>query len=505
MVVTTDPKPLDPNLVIAQRLLVVDDDEELAAFLVEVVRELGLDAVHATSARQAMDLFASETPTIVLTDLVMPDTSGAELLRELKSQNPTIPVLVMSVVNSVDQAVELLKSGADDYLTKPLDLALLRNRLEATTRKLATTRDLEQLKQLVASSLRPTNIIWGTSEAMLRVASQLPRVAMTNASVLVHGESGTGKELFARAVHDASKRAKGPMVSVSCASIPDGLWERELFGHVKGAYSDSGSGGPGVVEAAHDGTLFLDEVGEIPLAIQPKLLRFLQEKEYRPVGSTELRRANVRIVAATNRDLKQEIAAGRFREDLFYRLNVLQLTLPPLRDRKEDIPHLASFFLRRYIDEFEKQATGFSPRAIQRLCSYDYPGNVRELENVVQQALVAARHTIVTADDIPVGDQALTDQNEPAPLAPAEPPSPESGGGIEVDTALPYNEAKSRINEAFERAYVEAVLAAHDGNVTQAATASGLPRKSLARIMRRHGINAGPDGQGGRPGRPRAS
>jgi DNA-binding NtrC family response regulator len=261
-----------------------------------------------------------------------------------------------------------------------------------------------------------------------------------------------------------------------------------------------------VVEAAHEGTLFLDEVGEIPLAIQPKLLRFLQEKEYRPVGSTQIRRANVRIVAATNRDLKQEIAAGRFREDLFYRLNVLQLSLPPLRRRKEDIPHLASFFLRRYIDEFEKPVTGFSPRAIQKLCSYDYPGNVRELENVVQQALVAARHTVVTADDVPVGDPALTDHNEPAPLEPAEPPSPPArAGGIEVDTSLPYNEAKSRLTESFECAYVAAVLAAHDGNVSQAAASAGLPRKSLARIMRRHGINAGPDGQGGRPGRPRAS
>jgi DNA-binding NtrC family response regulator len=506
--------PLDPHLTAGQRLLVVDDDEDLMELLVDVVGGLGLDVVGATSGEQALQLLEETSPSMVLTDLVMPQMDGAELLRRIKEQNPTTPVIIMSVVSSVQQAVELLHSGADDYLTKPLDFQLLRQRLAALAHTVATARDLEELQQLIDASFHPrVGIIWGTSEAMLRVAAKIPRVARTNASVLVHGESGTGKELVARAVHYASRRARGPMISISCASIPDGLWERELFGHVKGAYSDSGSGGPGMVEAAHEGTLFLDEVGEIPLAIQPKLLRFLQEKEYRPVGSTKLKRADVRIVAATNRDLRAEIKAGRFREDLFYRLNVLQLELPPLRQRKEDLPHLASFFLHRYVEEFEKPAVGFSARALQRLASYDYPGNVRELENVVQQALVSARHSVITAGDVPVGDASITDLDpaSPRPEPVAEPvaaPGVEGGGssldGLPVNSSQPYNEAKRQLTEAFEQHYVSRVLAANGGNVSRAAEAAGLPRKSFSRIMRRHGIAAGPDGTGGRPGRPRA-
>jgi DNA-binding NtrC family response regulator len=498
--------PFDPMLTAGQKLLVVDDDEALAQLVVDFCEDLGLSAIGAHDAEQALELYASENPSIVLTDLLMPDVNGAELLRQLKAQNPTIPVLVMSMVNSVEQAVELLKVGADDYLVKPLDFEMLRARLELTARKVSTASDLKALKELLSSSFRTkVGIIWGTSEAMLEVAAQVPRIAMTRASVLVHGESGTGKELFARAVHYASKRAKGPMISISCASIPDGLWERELFGHVKGAYSDSGAGGPGVVEAAEGGTLFLDEVGEIPLSIQPKLLRFLQEREYRPVGSTQLKRADVRIIAATNRDLRQEIAEGRFREDLFYRLNVLQLHLPSLRQRKEDVPHLAGFFLRRYIKEFEKPAVGFSSRAIQKLSSYDYPGNVRELENVVQQALVAARHSVVIASDIPVGDPGIVDQV--VELAEEPPPAPadsQAATAIQPDCSLPYGEAKQQATEAFERAYVIRILELHNGNVSRAAAAAGLPRKSLARIMSRHDIAAGPDGQGGRPGRPPA-
>jgi DNA-binding NtrC family response regulator len=499
-------EPFDPRWVGGQRLLVVDDDEALAELIVEVMVELGLDATSANSGERALEVIAERSPSIVLTDLVMPGMDGTGLLRRIKEQNPAIPVMVMSVVSSVDQAVDLLKSGADDYLTKPLDFSVLRDRLQVMAEKTTMAQELEALQQVIDGTAHPgVNLVWGTSQAMLKVAGQVPRVARTNASVLIHGESGTGKELFARAVHNASRRARKPMVSISCASIPDGLWERELFGHVKGAFSDSGAGGPGMVDAADGGTLFLDEVGEIPLNMQPKLLRFLQEREYRPVGSTELKRADVRIVAATNRDLRAEIDAGKFREDLFFRLNVLQLELPCLRDRKEDIPHLASFFLHRYVEEFEKPALGFSPRAIQRLSSYDYPGNVRELENVVQQALVAARHEVVTADDVQVGDPAITEPGVvPAPQAVPTPPCAEAlgSGQPQVRSDLPYNDAKREVTETFERLYASQVLGAHDGNVSRAAVAAGIPRKSLARIMKRHGIAAGPGGTGGRPGRP---
>jgi two-component system response regulator HydG len=496
--------PLDPAITAGQRLLVVDDDLELGELLVGVIGELGLEAVAASSAEGALASFEQSSPTLVLTDLMMPEVSGAELLARLKERNPTIPVLVMSVVNSVEQAVELLKSGADDYLVKPLDFQVLRARLETALRKLSSALDLEELERLIDRSFAPqVGIVWGTSAAMLRVAAQVPRIARTNASVLIRGESGTGKEMIARAIHHASRRAQQPLVSVSCASIPDGLWEREFFGHVKGAYSDAGSGGPGLVSVAGEGTLFLDEVGEIPLPMQAKMLRFLQEKEYRPVGSTVLKQANLRIIAATNRDLVQEIAAGRFREDLYYRLNVLQLELPPLRIRKQDLPHLAGFFLTRYAREFEKPVQGFSPRAIQRLSSHEFPGNVRELENVVQQALVNAQHTLVIAADLPVGDPTILEPSlgaEPAATS-VEPARP--AGGLAVRSELPYTEAKRQVSEEFERLYVQEVLARHGGNVSRAAAASGLPRKSLARVMARHGLGAGPDGTGGKPGRPR--
>ncbi len=498
--------PLDPQLTNGQKVLVVDDDLDLAQFIVEMIKELGLHAIHAENGQHALSLVSQGSPSIVLTDLMMPDISGSDLLKTIKKSNPTIPVIIMSVINSVESAVDLLKCGADDYITKPLDFAVLRDRLEAVAKKAANARNLEELKQLIDHSFSSHDgLVWGTSQAMLRVAAQVPRIAQTNASVLIHGESGTGKELVARAIHFSSKRAKGPMISISCASIPDGLWERELFGHVKGAFSDSGSGGPGVVEAAHEGTLFLDEVGEIPLQIQPKLLRFLQEKEYRPVGSTKLKEADVRIVAATNRDLKKEAAEGRFREDLFYRLNVLQLELPSLRERKEDIPHLASFFLNRYSEEFDKPAHGFSPRAIQRLSSYDFPGNVRELENVVQQALVTAKHSVVIANDIPVGDRSITDiivQASPLELAGFD-RTVHDQDCLMVSSDLPYTEAKKQLNEAFERLYVRQLLSSFNGNVSRAAAAAGLPRKSLSRIMKRHSIPAGPKGRGGVPGRPR--
>jgi DNA-binding NtrC family response regulator len=500
--------PFDPAIAAGQRLLIVDDDTELGQLLSEVLGELGLEASFVSGAEEALAQIDRSSPTLVLTDLMMPGMTGGELLLRIKDKNPTIPVLVMSVVSSVDQAVELLRSGADDYLTKPLDFGVLRGRLEAVLRRISTALDLEELERLLERSLGPeSGVVWGTSQAMLRVAAQVPRIARTNASVLLHGESGTGKEMMARAIHHASRRAKQPLVSVSCASIPDGLWERELFGHVRGAYSDAGSGAPGLVAAAGEGTLFLDEVGEIPLPMQAKLLRFLQEKEYRAVGSAQLKRADLRIIAATNRDLRQEVSAGRFREDLFYRINVLGLELPPLRARKEDIPHLAGFFLSRYSREFEKPALGFSPRALQRLSSHDFPGNVRELENVVQQALVGARHTLIVAGDVPVGDQAIDEPAAARATAP-EPSTPPLSTvsrpeGLAVSTDLPYTEAKRVLNEEFERLYVKQMLARHEGNVTRAAAAAGLPRKSLARVMSRHGLGAGPDGSGGRPGRPR--
>ena len=514
-----DAQPTAPTLLDATpdrsafRVLVVDDDPTSLQLVVSLVRSLGFDVEPAGNGEDALVRFEATQPQLVLSDLMMPGIDGAELLRRIKAANPSIPVMIMSVLDSVGQAVELLKSGADDYLTKPVARDTLERKLSTLVERSLVQRDVEELRGLIRFAFDPgSDFIVGPSPAMLAVVAKIPTMARTDATIVINGESGTGKELVARAIHHASRRARGPLISFSCGSVPDGLWERELFGHVKGAFSDAGEGGPGVVEAADGGTLFLDEVGEIPLAMQAKLLRFLQEKEYRPVGSVKSKQADVRLVSATHRDLQKMVADGTFRQDLFYRLNVIPLRMPSLRDRKEDIPLLASHFLRAYAKAFEKPVVGFSPTALQKLASYDFPGNVRELENAVQQALVATRYTVLCADDIPVGDAALQEPKPAELAAMVERKEPLAADGephasvsalSTVELELPYNDAKELAVKHFERTYVEELLARHGGNVSRAARAAGLPRKSLSRIMARHEISAGPDGEGGRPGRPR--
>ena len=498
----------DPPLTV----LVVDDDFTSGALTSQMLETLGYQVITATNGQEGLELFEERRPALVISDLMMPIMDGAEMMQRIKADNPTVPVMIMTVVDSADQAVRLIKSGADDYLTKPLSMGVLQPRLQALVDRMNLHRDVEELEGLIAFAFNPSeHFVLGTSAAFLKVVAKIPQLARTGVSVLLYGESGTGKELVARAVHHASRRAEGPLVTVSCANIPETLWEREFFGHIKGAFSDSGAGAPGLIEAASGGTLFLDEVGEIPLAMQAKLLRFLQEREYRAVGSTQVRKADVRVVSASNRDLEVEVKAGRFRSDLFYRLNVLPLRIPPLRERKEDIPHLATHFLRRYAEEFAKEVVGFTPVALQRLCSHDYPGNVRELENVVQQCILAARHNLVSAPDVPVGDAALVELPGPLggassgtpPAAESEPPMDASGWlQVSVDLSQAYNEARQQAIARFEQAYVTRLLGEHAGNVSRAARGAGLPRKSLSRVMTRHGIAAGPDGKGGRPGRP---
>jgi DNA-binding NtrC family response regulator len=490
-------------------VLVVDDDDESLSLVSALVRAKGYRVATAHDGREALQTFEREAPQLVITDQMMPELDGAGFLAAIKKQNPLVPVLVMSVIDSVDRAVELLRSGADDYLIKPVDPPRLYNRLEHHLKQLALQQDVEQLEQVLELAFElGEDFVLGPSVSMRRLLAKIPAMAKTDANIVIYGESGTGKELVARSIHRASKRGTGQLVSVSCASIPDGLWERELFGHVKGAFSDAGGGAPGVIAAAAGGTLFLDEVGEIPLSMQAKLLRFLQEREYRPVGSTETKRADVRVIAATHRDLAKRAKDGLFRQDLFYRLNVLTLTVPPLVERKEDIPQLASGFLRRYAASFDKPVVGFSPIALQKLLSYDFPGNVRELENVVQQALISAQYSVICADDVGVGDTKLQEL-EPRETAAIETPRikpPSTGKRAAADDGAPmskpYNEAKLAVVEQFERNYVTTLLEQHDGNISQAAKSAGLPRKSLARIMSRHQILGGPHGTGGRPGRP---
>ena len=494
-------------------VLVVDDDPTSCALTGQLLETLGYRVISATNGEEGLSRFRQHRPDLVISDLMMPIMDGAEMMQKIKADNPTVPVVIMTVVDSADQAVRLIRSGADDYLTKPLSMGVIQPRIQALVDRMSLEQDVEELEGLIAFAFNPSDhFVLGTSVAFLKVVAKIPQLARTEVSVLLYGESGTGKELVARAMHHASRRSGGPLITVSCANIPETLWEREFFGHVKAAFSDSGAGSPGLIEAASGGTLFLDEVGEIPLTMQSKLLRFLQEREYRAVGSTRVKKADVRVVSASNRDLEAEVKAGRFRSDLFYRLNVMPLQIPPLRQRKEDIPHLASHFLRRYAESFDREVVGFSPTALQKLSSHDYPGNVRELENVVQQSIIATRHNLVSAHDVPVGDPALV-ENMSGPLSrvarapePVDPhvPSPDGTGLIQipVDISQAYNEARQRAISQFEQAYVTRLLGQYEGNVSRAARGAGLPRKSLSRVMARHNIAAGPDGKGGRPGRP---
>ena len=492
-------------------VLVVDDDPTSCALTGQILETLGYRVISATNGQEGLSQFLELRPDLVISDLMMPIMDGAEMMQKIKADNPAVPVIIMTVVDSADQAVRLIKSGADDYLIKPLSMGVIQPRIQALVDRMNLHQDVEELEGLIAFAFNPSDhFVLGASVAFLKVVAKIPQLARTEVSVLLYGESGTGKELVARAVHHASRRSSGPLITVSCANIPETLWEREFFGHVKGAFSDSGAGSPGLIEAASGGTLFLDEVGEIPLTMQSKLLRFLQEREYRAVGSTRVNKADVRVVSASNRDLEVEVKAGRFRSDLFYRLNVVPLQIPPLRQRKEDIPYLASHFLRRYARSFDKEVVGFSHMALQKLCSHDYPGNVRELENVIQQSIIATRHNLVGAHDVSVGDPALVESlasplgvTAPAPVQqPAFTPHGRGLLQIPVDISLAYNEARQHTISQFEQAYVTRLLGDHDGNVSRAARGAGLPRKSLSRVMARHNIAAGPDGKGGRPGRP---
>jgi DNA-binding NtrC family response regulator len=328
-------------------------------------------------------------------------------------------------------------------------------------------------------------LVLGAERAMLDVVRRLILTARTDAPVLLTGESGTGKEVCARLLHRASRRAEKPFVAVNAAAVPLQLWESQFFGHLKGAFTDARADAPGLVDAAAGGTLFLDEVGEVPLEVQPKLLRFLQDKSYLPVGSTRERRADVRIVGATNRDLREAASRGAFREDLFYRLSVVPVRVPPLRERRGDVPLLAQTFLTRYAKQYGVEVEAFTPSALARLTQHDWPGNVRELENLVQQVVAVATRPIVGVADLPF---ASGESELPA------------HDGIE-----PLVASRKQAIDAFERAYVGRVLELCDGNITRAAQRSHVPRKTFTRMLKRHGITAVRDGVAKKRGRPRRS
>jgi len=448
------------------RVLIAEDDPASRDLLRVFSRGQSYELVFAKDGDEAIQLFKDQGADLVVTDIRMPKASGEEVLKAVREVSAGVPVLIMTAHASIEDAVRLLRSGAADYITKPVTREVFNHRIERSLEAVRLTEELVRLRSETAGS---QSSIIGTSQSMSRVLAKLPLTAQTDAAVIIYGESGTGKELIAQTLHRMSKRANLPFITINCGALPDTLLESELFGYKRGAFTDAHRDTPGLVEEANGGTLFMDEIGDLSFSVQVKLLRFLQSKEFKPLGSPRTQRADLRIVAATNRDLRAMVGTGEFREDLYYRLNIVPVNLPPLRDREGDIPLLANHFLRRFRDEFDKPLEAISPEALQRLVSYPWPGNVRELENKVQQAVVMAQGRVIEPGDLLFEDE--------VPLPDLSAPST-------------FKDEKRRVVGDFEVRYVSRVLQMYSGNISRAARHAGMDRKNLWTIMRKHGLKA---------------
>ncbi len=449
-------------------LLIVEDDPAILELLEEELADAGYPTLTATSAEQALATLSHSDVALVISDVRLPGIDGMQLLERLRHEESTVGFIVITAFGTIDQAVEALKQGADDFLTKPLDLEGLR---EAVYRVLESRRLASRLAS--DGAVNSFHGIVGESEAMQSLFHDATRLADSNAPMLLLGESGTGKELMARAVHAESPRHGGPFVAVNCASIPAELMESEFFGHVKGAFTGADESRQGLFQAARGGSLFLDEIGEMPLALQAKLLRALQEKSVRPVGAEREEAVDVRIIAATHRHLEQEIADGHFRSDLFYRLETFSLRIPPLREREGDMERLIPALVDKHAEQQDKRIRRIEPAALQALLAYDYPGNVRELENAVMRAVTLAEAGQLCHADLP---QRIRDQHEARRRTHRE----TRAEGTLASTAT---QAEWPSLEEVEKRYIRKVLEATGGNKRRTAEVLGIARRTLYRRL----------------------
>jgi DNA-binding NtrC family response regulator len=429
--------------------------------LSSLFKERGLFVEEAASADAALALAAEQDFDAVLSDVRMPGLSGVELVGQLRRMRPATPVVLMTAFGSIDSAVEAMRSGAFDYLTKPFEPDAVIFAVERALEHRALALENAELRRAVGQTAALGDLV-GKSAAMREIFALIKRIAHTRSSVLITGESGTGKEVVARAIHFHGDRSEKPFVPINCTAIPEGLLESELFGHVRGAFTGAHASKRGLFEKADGGTLFLDEIGDMGLALQGKLLRVLQDREIRPVGGTQSVRVDVRIIAATNKDLEGEISSGRFREDLFYRLNVIPLHIPPLRERPEDVPALVEGFLRRHA---EGRRRFLSPEALVRLVAQPWRGNARELENVIERALALSDAETLGPDDVPL------------PGLPAEAARSSDFLGVAAARGMTLHE--------LDELYTEQVLEHTGGNKVQAARILGIDRKTLYRRAER--------------------
>ena len=444
------------------RVLIVDDEPDMVDNCVRILRRAGYRCLSATDPHRALALLESERPDLLLTDLKMPEIDGLTLLRRARELDPALPVVVITAFATIESAVAAIKDGAFDYLPKNFSVDQL---------SLVVERALRQRR------LALENVV-GRSPAMAQVFELVKKAAHSEANILVFGESGTGKELIARAVHANSPRAARAFVPVDCASLPENLLESELFGHEKGAFTGAVRAKPGLMEVAGGGTLFLDEIGDLPVSLQVKLLRALQERQIRRVGGTTLIDVDVRVVSATNRNLRDASAKGQFREELYYRVNVIEIRLPPLRERAGDVRLLAHAFLKRY---GQGRVLGYDDATMAALEAYPWPGNVRELQNIVERACALAESDTITRRDLP--DHVL---GGAARLATPEAAAPAIESHLAGTTDLGLKEAKDRWMAVLEASYLKELLDRNDGNISAAAKAAGIDRKTFHRLINKY-------------------
>ncbi len=449
------------------RVLIVDDDEAHAEALADGLEIDGMDCRIAGSGREGIDRMSESTFDAILTDLVMHDADGIEVLTEAGRLQPEAVVLLVTGHGSVETAVDAMRLGASDYLTKPVRIAELRTRLARAVETGRLRRANLELRRQLDKRYGFEGII-AHSPAMQRVFDVLRQVSPTHATVLVLGESGTGKELVARAVHTNSPRKEKPLVAVNCAALSQGLIESELFGHVKGAFTGAVSAKEGVIVYADGGTLFLDEVGDMPMETQAKLLRVLETREVQPVGGNTTRRVDIRLVAATNQDLRELVGEGRFREDLLFRLQVVSMALPPLRERAGDVPLLIDHFLTEFSEEHGRDVRGITPEARALLVRYDWPGNVRELRNAIENMVLLARGDVIDEADVPEHVRAAAGR------------ASHPGGHFEL---------AGRSLQEVERSLIEANLDLAEGNRAKAARILGIGERTLYRKIKEYGLS----------------
>ncbi len=456
-------------------VLVVDDDPKILFAFREVLRKNGYKSIVARNGADALQKIASERPSMVFMDITMPKLDGLEVLKQMKTQNLRVPVVIITGYGTMQTAIKAMQLGAFEYLTKPLDVGMIR---DITRKALASTRHSLQVTE--RSPLRSTDMtdrymLIGNSAPMQEVYKLIGSILTTSnhTSVLILGESGTGKELVARTIHIAGPNAQEPFVPINCTALPEPLLESELFGHEKGAFTGATERKLGKFEIAQKGTIFLDEIGNLLPNLQQKLLRVLQEREFERLGGNNSIRVEARFIVATNRDLELEMKNGNFREDLFFRLKVVTVSLPPLRERKEDIPHLANYFLLKYNSQIKKSITGFSDEAMALLQTYDYPGNVRELENLIERAVMFTKGDIILPDAL----------QEPALQTPIR------AASLPI-TSQDFSKSRTDLLNMFERQFVSELLRKYHGNVTAAAKASNMTRQNFQRLMAKHNIQA---------------